>query len=345
MGLRSEIVEQPDAAMRLLGARATVSRAARVIAGRDIEYVVIAARGSSDHAAIYAQYLFATRHRLAVALALPSATSLYGVTPNFRRALVVGISQSGQSPDIVGVVAEARSQGALTLAISNDRSSDLVAAAELSIDLEAGTERSVGASKTYTAELLALALLSADLAGNRADDEAALASVPELMSAALAEESTAARLAQEDMSMSRCMVLGRGFHYATAREWGLKLKELALVLADPYSAADFEHGPVALVEPGFPILAVLARGPAYAAMVGATVRLRERHGASMLALTDDAELGRILGRHLPFPSGAPEWLVPLVSIVPGQLYAYHLALAKGLDPDRPRSLQKVTLTR
>ena len=331
--------------MRLLGTRAAVSRVARAVAHRNIEYIVIAARGSSDHAAVYAQYLFATRHRLTVALALPSVTSLYGVTPDVRRALVIGISQSGQSPDIVGVVAEARSQGALTLAISNDRSSDLVAAAELLIDLEAGTELSVGASKTYTAELLALALLSVALAGNHADDEAALARVPELMSTALIEESTAARLAREDKSMSRCLVLGRGFHYATAREWGLKLKEIALVLADSYSAADFEHGPVALAEPGLPIFAVVARGLAHPAMVGATIALRERYGASMLALTDDAELGRILGRHLLFPSGAPEWLVPLVSIVPGQLYAYHLALAKGLDPDHPRSLQKVTLTR
>lgn len=343
MGLRSEIAEQPEAARRLLDSGPAVARVAKLIAEREIGTVLIAARGSSDHAAVYAQYLFTVRHRLPVGLALPSATSLYGITPDLKRALVIGISQSGQSPDIVGVVEGARRQGALTLAISNERASDLVSAAELSIMLEAGPERSIAATKTYTAELLALALLSAELRGNRVDDLEALANVPDSIQSALAQDERSEAIAADDAAMSRCIVLGRGYHYATAREWALKLKELGLVFADPYSSADFAHGPIALVEPGLPVLAVVTRGPTRADMVRAIVRLRERHGASILALTDDPEVGRLAARSLPFPYVA-EWLAPIVSIVPAQLFAYHLARAKGLDPDRPRSLQKVTMT-
>lgn len=343
MGLRSEIAEQPAAARRLLDSRPAVAQVAERIAERAIVTVLIAARGSSDHAAVYAQYLFAIRHRLPVGLALPSATSLYGVTPDLRRALVIGISQSGRSPDIVGVVEQARRQGALTLAICNEPASDLVSVAELSIGLEAGSERSIAATKTYTGELLALALLSAELRGGPAEDTEALAGVPDSIQIVLGEDERAAAMASADVDMSRCIVLGRGYHYATAREWSLKLKELALVLADPYSSADFEHGPVALAEPSVPVLAVVSHGPTHADMVAAVVRLRERHGASIIALTDGLEVGRLTGRSLPFPYVA-EWLAPIVSIVPAQLYTYHLARAKGLDPDRPRSIQKVTLT-
>lgn len=339
MGLRAEIAEQPEAAQRLLEARDDIRKAAKAIAAADVKYAVIAARGSSDNAAVYAQYLFAVRHRLAVALALPSATSIYGRTPDLRNALVIGISQSGRSPDIVGVIEDAHRQGALTLAISNSPSSELVGAAELSIDLRTGRERAVAASKTYANELLALALLSAELNGNRVEDVQALAEVPNLISDALDQEEVAARLARGDARLSHCVVLGRGYHYATAREWGLKLKELALVMADPYSFADFEHGPVGLIEKGFRVLALAPSGATRATMSKAISRLRTL-GASTLVVSDDAKAGEA---RLPFPR-TPEWLAPIVSIVPCQLYAYHLALAKKLDPDRPRTVRKITKT-
>jgi len=336
MGLRAEVGEQPEAAQRLLASRKDVRKAAQAIAAADVKYAVVAARGSSDNAAVYAQYLFAVRHRLAVALALPSATSIYGATPDLRNALVIGISQSGRSPDIVGVIADAHRQGALTLAISNTPASDLVAAAELSIHLEAGPERAVAASKTYTNSLLALALLSAELNGNRAEDVASLTEIPSLIRGALDQEEVAARLARADSKLSRCVVVGRGYHYPTAREWGLKLKELALLMADPYSFADFEHGPVGLIERGFRVLALAPTGATRRPMLKAIKRLRVL-GASTLVVSDDASTD------LPFPS-TPEWLAPIVSIVPCQLYAYHLALAKKLDPDRPRTVRKITKT-
>jgi glucosamine--fructose-6-phosphate aminotransferase (isomerizing) len=295
MGLRAEIGEQPEAARRLLASKEDIRKAANAIAGAEIKYAVIAARGSSDNAAVYAQYLFAVRHRLAVALALPSATSIYGTTPDLRNALVIGISQSGRSPDIVGVIEQARRQGALTLAISNDASSDLVAAAELSIGLQAGPERSVAASKTYTSELVALAMLSAELNSNRREDVEALAAVPNLIRDALDQEEVAARLAGEDPKLSQCVVLGRGYHYATAREWALKLKELARVLADPYSFADFEHGPIGLIDRGFQVLAVAPSGATYQTMLRGIKRLSSL-GASTLAVSDDM---RAVGRVAP----------------------------------------------
>jgi glucosamine--fructose-6-phosphate aminotransferase (isomerizing) len=344
MGLRAEIAEQPEVARRLLESREDIRKVAKAIAAAGVKYAVVAARGSSDNAAVYAQYLFAVRHRLAVALALPSATSMYGTTPDMQDALVIGISQSGRSPDIVGVIEEAHRQGALTLAISNDPKSDLVAAAELSIDLQAGRERAVAASKTYTSELLALALLSSELNSNPADDVDELTAIPGLLRDALRTEEVAAALARADLEVTQCVVLGRGYHYATAREWALKLKELALVHADPYSFADFEHGPVGLIEKGFRVLAIAPSGATRAHTLKGMSRLRKRLGASMLAVTDDARLGLAGGARLPYPH-TPEWLAPIVSIVPCQLYAVHLALAKNLDPDRPRTVRKITLTR
>lgn len=344
MGLRDEILEQPAAAERQLASNPDViaALAGRLRAER-VDLVVIAARGTSDHAAIYAQYLLGTVHRLPVALAAPSIVSLYGVVPRFARALVVGISQSGASPDIVGVVEAGRSQNVPTLAITNDPASPLAAAAEYVIDLAAGPERAVAATKTYSTSLLAIARLSAALL----DDPgpwAALARVPAAIEQALSVEPEVERIAGEMATADRCVVLGRGFEYATAREWALKLKELARVFADPYSAADFEHGPVALVEPGVPVLAVVSEGLASAGVVELLGRLRER-GADVLTLSDSGAIRGSGGRSVTLPPDVPEWLRPIVSIVPAQLFAYHLTRARGLDPEAPRNLTKVTRTR
>ena len=350
VGLRDEILEQPAAARRQLadhdGDGALAAIAAEVRAP-DIDAVVIAARGSSDHAAIYAQYAFGIRNRLAVALAAPSITSLYGVEPRLERALVVGISQSGASPDIVGVVEAARRQAAPTVAITNDPGSPLGTAAEHVLELRAGPELAVAATKTYTTSLLAIARLSAALAGEGPDSAAAaeLSAIPDAIERALEVEAEVAALARVMAATDRCVVLGRGFEYATAREWALKLKELARVFADPYSAADFQHGPLALVEPGVPILAVLPDGPAAAGLASLVQGLHRDHGAEAVVLSDSAALRALGSRSIALPAGVPDWLRPIVSIVPAQLFAYHLTLARGLDPEAPRHIQKVTRTR
>jgi glucosamine--fructose-6-phosphate aminotransferase (isomerizing) len=343
VGLRDEIFEQPDVAARLLAqAEPEVEAVCQVVKAADPSHIVIAARGTSDHAALYAQYAFGIQAGLNVGLATPSVHSLYGASPDYGRALVIGISQSGASPDIVGVIRAARAQGALTLAITNTPGSDMAAAAEHHIDLRAGAERAVAATKTYTATLVVLAMLTAGLAGPGAREE--LKRLPGALTDVLDLEDEARRIAVDQAAMDRCVVLGRGYHYATAREWALKLKELAYVLADPYSSADFIHGPLALIEAGFPTFAVAPRGAAGPDMQAVIERLVFELGAHLLVVSDDAALRAQGTWSLALPEGLPEWLMPVVSIVPGQLHAMHLTMAKGRDPEQPRSIRKVTLT-
>ncbi len=347
MTLRDEILEQPEALRRQVrSSRRALEAVAERIRAEGIESVVIAARGSSDHAAIYAQYVLGVLNGLVVGLATPSIVSLHGAEPRVARALVVGISQSGASPDIVSVVAAARRQGAPTLAITNDPSSALASEAEHVLDLAAGPELAVAATKTYTTSLLAIARLSLALDPDPVEATAAEA-LPDAVETALAVEpeveAIAAALAAEPGGFDRCVVVGRGFEYATAREWSLKLKELARVFADPYSSADFRHGPIALVQPGIPVLMLAPSGAASEGQLELLRDLGERGVETVVASDDPAALA--LGRwSIPIPASVPEWLRPIVSIVPAQLFAYHATRARGLDPDAPRYLSKVTRT-
>ncbi len=342
MGLRDEIGEQPDVIARLVARSAEIEAVARAVRVQHVEHVVIAARGTSDHAAIYAQYLFGIRLRLPVALAAPSIVSLYHVEPVFARSLVIGISQSGASPDVVGVVDAARRQGQPTIAITNEPGSALAQAAEHVIDLAAGPERAVAATKTYTAELAAIALLVAALGGD--DPHWDFAGVPGAIEAALGSEDAAREAAAAHAAWRVCTVLGRGYEYATAREWALKLKELARVVADPYSAADFRHGPLALVERGYPVLAVATSGAVAADLVMLLREIREDFGADLVVVSDREDVRAIGQWSIAVPAGVPDHLAPIVSIVPAQLFAYHATRVRGLDPDAPRHISKVTLT-
>ena len=345
MSVRDEILEQPAAVQRLLdSAPAAFAPIAAALRSRRPRFAVIAARGTSDNAGIYAQYLLAIRNGLIVSLAAPSTITLYGARPNMGDALVVGISQSGRSPDIIAVVAEARAQGALTVALTNDTDSPLAETADHVVDLRAGPERATAATKTYTTELVAVALLSMALDPPSSSESVELAGLPALMADALASEPHARELAAAHAMRERAVVLGRGYSYPSAREWALKLQEMALVAAMSYSAADFEHGPLALAEPGLPVLAVAPRGPELDAQVALLTRLKADHGARLLVISDASE-ARDIDEGLALPDGIPTWLGPIVEIVPAQVYVYHLTVARGLDPDHPRSISKVTETR
>jgi glutamine---fructose-6-phosphate transaminase (isomerizing) len=345
MGLREEILEQPAAIGRLLdSAPAAFAPISDAVRSRRPRFVVIAARGTSDNAGIYAQYLLAIRNGLTVALAAPSTVTLYGARPNMAESLVVGISQSGRSPDIVAVVEEARRQGALTIALTNDPDSALAEIAHHVIDLRAGPELATAATKTYTTELLAAALLSTALDPASPSESADLARLPALLTEALTAEPHARDLAAAHADRQRAVVLGRGYSYPSAREWALKLQEMALVAAMSYSAADFEHGPLALAEPGLPVLAVAPSGPELDAQIDLLTRLKQDHGARLLVVSD-ASAARDIDEGLALPAGIPPWLAPIVEIVPAQLYAYHLTVARGLNPDHPRSISKITETR
>ncbi|HEV8699401.1 MAG TPA: SIS domain-containing protein [Candidatus Limnocylindrales bacterium] len=345
MTLRDEILEQPEVAARFIRrAPEVVGPFAESIRARGVDHVVIAARGTSDHAAIYAQYVLGVRHDLSVGLGTPSVISLYGAQPRLDRSLVVGISQSGASPDVVAVIEAGRRQGAPTLAITNDPSSPLAMAAETCIDLGAGAELAVAATKTYTTELLAIASLSAAMTGDPVD-AAALVAIPDAMARAIELEPAVESMAADQVGANRLLVLARGYEYATAREWALKLKELARVFADPYSAADFEHGPLALLEPGVPVLATVRPGPTLAPLVTLLERLGKDVDAAIAVVSDQPEALALARWPFALAPGTPEWLGPIVSIVVGQLHALHLTHARGLDPEQPRNLSKVTRTR
>lgn len=345
MTLHAEILEQPICLGNLLAAQKTqVEEIARAIQRLDIQYVFLAARGTSDNAGRYANYLWGSRNRLPLALATPSLFTYYQQPPSLEGALVVGISQSGQSPDIVSVLTEARRQGRPTLAITNAPESPLAQAADFLLDIRAGEEKAVAATKTYTAELMAIAMLSAAMTGLE-DSWRELDQLPGWVDTALQGDGDIETIARRYQEMKQCVVLGRGYNYATAFEWALKLKELAYVAAEPYSPADFLHGPIAMVERGFPVMAVVSSGMVFGSLMELLARLKNENKAQLVIISNAASARDLAQAPIHIPEEVPEWLSPIVAIVPAQLFAYHLTRAKGYDTERPRGIQKVTETK
>ena len=343
MTLWSEIGEQPEVLARMCRERASsAAEVAAVLRAADVRTVLIAARGTSDDAARYAQYLWGARNRLLVALAAPSLFTTYASPPSLEGAVVLAISQSGRSPDLVAVLEEARSQSRPTVALTNDPGSPLARAAEHVFDLGAGPEVAVAATKTYTAQLGAVAAISAALAGDRGMTKT-LDRIPDTVAALLVDADSIRGAATAFGGAERGVVLGRGYNFSTAHEWALKLQELAVVAALPFSPADLEHGPIALVERGFPVFAIVPDGPFRPGLTRLLGRLVDR-GAQVLAVRDPgADIGPGVAV-VDLPPGVPEWVSPIPAIVAAQLATYGLTVAKGLDPDAPRGLGKVTET-
>jgi len=342
--LFQEIHEQPAVLLRLLRhENELIRQLARAIQAREITHVLIAARGTSDNAGRYAQYLLGVINGMLVTLATPSIFSIYKRPPRLDKTLVLGISQSGKSPDIVAVVAEGKRQGALTAAITNFPDSDLAQAADFVINLHAGIEQSIAATKTYTSELMTIALLSAALADD-ADMLATLLLAPDVVQATLALGPHIAQVAERYRYMRDCVVIGRGYNYATAFELALKLKELTYTLAEPYSSADFLHGPLALIEHGFPALVIAPSGIMLPELQEFIQTLQKRE-AEVIVISDDPATLALARIPLQLPQPVPEWLSPLAAIIPGQLFAMYLAHVRDFDPDHPRGIRKVTETR
>jgi glucosamine--fructose-6-phosphate aminotransferase (isomerizing) len=339
----TELREQPSVLARLLReGRGPAEAIAARLRERRVRFAVLAARGSSDNAARYAQYVFGVHNGLVAALATPSAFTHYGARPSLQDSLVIGISQSGQSPDIVQVLREGRAQGAFTLAVTNEPASPLATAAEAVFPLRAGKEKAVAATKTYTAQVLAVAMLSAALKG----DERLwldLASVPDLAETAIARNLPNVGAAEALREHSRLVVVGRGYNLSTAFEITLKVKETTGVMADGYSSADFLHGPKAILDRHLPVLAV-APGPRVFDDLDGLVRLTRDNGAPLVAISDRQDLLSQADIAMPLPA-MPEWLSPIVAVMPGQIFALGLSLARGMQPDAPPGLSKVTHTR
>lgn len=256
----------------------------------------------------------------------------------------MGISQSGKSPDIVSVLEEGRRQGCATLAITNEPDSPLAQTSDFLLDIQAGPEKAVAATKTYTTELMSVAMLSAALSGSERRWKE-LGKVAGWMKEALTQNDFIAQASQRYRYIDQTVVLGRGFNYATAFEWALKMKELTYIIAEPYSSADFAHGPIAMVESGYPVFAVAAKGKVFNSMLEMLKRLRSDISAELVVISNDQRALSLAQVPLKIPVEVPEWLSPIVNILPAQLFAYHLTRAKGYDTEQPRSIRKVTETR
>jgi glucosamine--fructose-6-phosphate aminotransferase (isomerizing) len=342
--LEAELREQPGALQRLLERQVEAARAAaRLFHRRDVRYVLIASRGSSSNVARYAQYILGRAHRVPVMFATPSLYTIYGQPPRLDGGLVIGISQSGASPDVVSVLAEAREQGRPTLALTNDVESPLARTAEAVLPLEAGEEHAVAATKTYVNSLGAVALLFAETSDDAAAREE-LARMPEALAAQIELSLEDAPPLEEYRNAVGLTVVARGVNYGTGFEVALKIRELSGLVTEAYSPADLMHGPIAAVQPGWPVVVVAPSGPARPSVEEIVPPLRAR-GARLVAISDVRAVLRRAQTKLPLAPDVPEWLSPLTAVVPGQVTALRLTRLRGLDLDHPAGLRKVTLTR
>jgi len=342
--MHREIHEQPQAVARQYDAEGpAIAALGRRLRRTPPELVILAARGTSDNAALYGRYLIETLWGIPVSLAAPSVLTVYGARLRLRRTLVIGLSQSGASPDIVEFTATARARGARTVAVTNHGESPLAGAAHDTLLLRTGPERSVAATKTYTAQLVTLSLLVSEAAGARRLLEAHR-QLPALMARALAVEDRVHDVAQRWRRIEECLVTSRGYNYATALETALKLKETCYLVAEPISAADLLHGPIAVVERGFPVLLLAPPGRVLPHLAALASRLARRRARTVVVSSDRAVL-RSAGLPVEMPDAPDERLSPHVYVLPMQLLAYHLSRARGHDPDRPRGLRKVTRAR
>lgn len=333
--MAAEMAEQPAVLGRLIDARDELVAGVRELPPAAPVRIVVVARGSSDHAAVYGRYVLEHAARTPVALAAPSLHTRYAVPTDYRGTLAVAVSQSGHTPEIIDVLAAMRARGARTLAVTNDADSPLAAAADHAIWLGAGAERAVPATKTFTAQLAAFALL-AEAVGPVPWKPAEWAGVVPAVEAALVDDAPARTVAEAIGPARGLVALARGFLFAVALEAALKLKETTALLAEGYSAADFRHGPIAIAAPDLPVLAFSAHGPC-AADVDETADAIRARGGSVHVISDAADADLPIAR-------VPEALAAIPATVRAQQLAYALARHRGRDPDAPAGLSKVTAT-
>lgn len=340
--LEQEIREQPEIMRRMIDQESKkVKSISDKLRGR-FDYIMIAARGTSDNAARYAKYTLGSFNHFPIALATPSLFTLYNRPPQFKRSLIIGISQSGQSLDIGAVLNEARRQGQATLAITNFPDSPMGANADYVIELHCDIEHAICATKTYTSSLIAIALFSAFLA----DDQARfnqVKKIPDWMAQTILDCEPSLDRAERYRYLEHCAVIGRGFNYATAFECALKIQELTGIVAEPYSSADFRHGPIAMIDKGDPIIAIAPSGKVRDDLAKLINEVRAR-GGEFIIISDDSSLLKQGKLGMQIPADMPEWLTPMVAIIPAQIFALRLAEAMGVDVDKPHGLSKVTET-
>jgi glucosamine--fructose-6-phosphate aminotransferase (isomerizing) len=340
--MMKEILDQPRALARTFEAeREHACEFEKFVQKHKFRLIVLVARGTSDNAARFGRYLFELTSGIPVSLAAPSIHTLYHARLNLRGSLVVGISQSGEGTDINSVLKSARRQGAYTVGITNEAGSTMARLVDDAFLVRAGKQLSVAATKTYTGQLMVLYLLAAALSPQVTLQ--AVSEIPDRVRHALQLAPEVRELVERYRFMRQCVVVARGINYANAFELALKLMETCYVVAERFSSADFRHGPIALIERDFPVLMFLPPGKAFRDLAHLEERLRKLGAETVVISSAGARLPAAV-RAIRVPGAMPEIYTPIPYIIPGQLFAAELARAKGLDPDKPRSLKIVTRT-
>ncbi|MGI8470235.1 MAG: SIS domain-containing protein [Pyrinomonadaceae bacterium] len=335
-----EIAEQPVVLERTIQAeRAKIKKLGKFLREKDVDLIVLVARGSSDNAALFGRYLLEVTTGIPVSLAAPSVYTLYGAKPKLSRAAVIGVSQSGEGTDINTVLETAKSSGAFTIGITNEANSSMAKIADETLLIHAGKEKSVAATKTYTGQMLHFYLLANALGEKKIEFE----KIPNFCDQVLQLKSEVETLVERYVFMENCVVVGRGMNYGNSYELALKLMETCYVVAERFSSADFFHGPLAIVERRFPVILFAPQGVTQQGSLDLLNRLRELH-ADSFAITNDEKIASLSSRALRMPKDIDEFLSPIPFIIPAQLFAALLAQVKGINPDAPRSLSKVTRT-
>ena len=337
-----EVAVQPAALEKTIAEeRSKIQRLGVSLKQREIDLIVLVARGSSDNAALFGRYLLEITTGIPVSLSAPSVHTLYRAKLDLKHALVIGVSQSGEGEDINLVLDSARACGAFTIGITNEPSSSMVKLVDETLLMHGGKERSVAATKTFTGQMMLFYMLAAALAKDGCGIECE--AIPNLAARALEQKPAIVELVQRYVFMENCVVVGRGLAYANAYEFALKLMETCYVVAERFSSADFLHGPVAMIERHFPVILFAPPGVMLEGTKDLIRRLRELR-ADTLTITGDLDAAAMSSRSIIMPREIDEFLAPIPYIIPAQLFAALLAEAKGLDPDKPRSLSKVTRT-
>lgn len=335
-----EIAEQPQVLERTITAELDkITKLGDFLRQKDIDVIILVARGSSDNAALFGRYLLEVTTGIPVSLSAPSVFTLYNAKLRLKRAVVIGVSQSGEGVDINHVLEQAHDFGAFTIGITNEADSSMAKIADETLLIHAGRERSVAATKTYTGQMLHFYMLANAMGDKRLDFH----KIPAFTENALQLQEKVKEVVQRYIFMENCVVVGRGMNYGNSYELALKLMETCYVVAERFSSADFYHGPLAIVERRFPVILFAPTGVTKSSSVDLLNRLHELN-ADSLSITNDDEVAKLSTHTIKLPGDIEEFLSPIPFIIPAQLFAAHLSEAKGLDPDEPRSLAKVTKT-
>lgn len=339
-----EIWEQPVVLNRCFEKNISmIKKIVHDIKGQDINSICIAARGTSDHAAVYAKYVLELTLGLPVSLAASSVFTIYHKGLKLKNTLVIGISQSGKAADVLEVIRGANQQGAITVAITNASDSPLASEAKFHLYCEAGLELSVAATKTFTAEIYLIAQLAAEWSGDQTlKDEITM--IPKGITHTFEIANIIEEKVERYRFMDECFVLARGINYAVSLEAALKIQETTYVRAKAFATSDFQHGPIAMIDRDIPVIMFAPEGPSLKDVTGMADRLKQDN-LELIVVSNKKEILEMGACALPIPETKNDMVSPFFNVVVAQMFACKLAVAKGLDPDNPRQLKKVTITK